>query len=54
MKHSQPRQLHKSGEMIYRYEVSFRILESYGLWSYGGDIREVNSKQTKKSFLVVP
>ena len=33
------------------YEVSltFRIMVSYG-----GDIREANIKQTKKSFLVVP
>ena len=40
MKHGQPRQLHKSGEMIYRYEVSFRIMESNG-----GDIRKVNEEE---------
>ena len=47
MKHPQPRQFHKSGEMIYK--VSFRIVESYE-----GDIREVNIKETKKSILGVP
>ena len=53
MKHAQPRprqfKWHKSGEIIYDVSFTFRIMESYG-----GDIREVSIKQTKKSFLVVP
>ena len=39
----------KSGEIIYEVSFTLGIMESYG-----GDIREVNIKQTKKSFLVVP
>ena len=36
-------------KLFYEVSFTFRIMESYG-----GDIREVNIKQTKKSFLVVP
>ena len=54
MKHAQPRPRRGSSsdtnpEKLKEVSFTFRIMESCA-----GDIREVNIKQTKKSFLVVP